>query len=100
MISLKLSAYQNRVDCVCKTRREPGLVAHACIPSDSGGRDQEDRGSKSAQANSSKRPYLKTPITKKGVVEWLKVKALNSSPNTANKQTQNPEEGLLVIKNS
>jgi hypothetical protein len=28
------------------------LVAHACNPSYSGGRDQEDRGSKSARANS------------------------------------------------
>jgi hypothetical protein len=29
------------------------LVAHACYPSNSGGRDQEDHGSKPAQANSS-----------------------------------------------
>jgi hypothetical protein len=29
------------------------LVAHACHPNYSGGRDQEDHGSKSAQANSS-----------------------------------------------
>jgi hypothetical protein len=33
-------------------------VAHACYPSYSGGRDQEDRGWKPAQANSSLRPYL------------------------------------------
>jgi hypothetical protein len=31
----------------------PVLVAYVCHPSFSGGRDQEDRGSKSAQANSS-----------------------------------------------
>jgi hypothetical protein len=28
------------------------------------------------------RPYLKKPFTKKGLVEWLKVKALSSSPST------------------
>jgi hypothetical protein len=33
-------------------------VAHACNPSYSGSRDQEDHGSKPAQAKSSTRPYL------------------------------------------
>jgi hypothetical protein len=47
-------------------------VVHACNPSYSGGRDQEDRGSKPAQGNSSRDPYLKKTITKKGLVEWLK----------------------------
>jgi hypothetical protein len=56
------------------------LVAHACNPSYSGGRDQEDRGSKPAWANSSTRSCLKKPFTKIGLVEWLKVKALSSSP--------------------
>jgi hypothetical protein len=28
------------------------------------------------------RPYLKKPFTKIALVEWLKVKALNSSPST------------------
>jgi hypothetical protein len=28
------------------------------------------------------RPYLKKPFTKIGLVEWLKVKALSSSPST------------------
>jgi hypothetical protein len=37
-------------------------VAHACNPSHSGGRDQEDFGSKPAQANSSARPYLEKPF--------------------------------------
>jgi hypothetical protein len=42
-------------------------VAHACNPSFSGDRDQEDRGSKPAQANSLLlRPYLKkNPSQKK-----------------------------------
>jgi hypothetical protein len=32
------------------------------------------------------RPYLKKPFTKIGVVEWLKVKALSSSPSTGKKK--------------
>jgi hypothetical protein len=40
-------------------------VAHACNPSNSGGRDQEDYSFKPAQANSLQDPILKIPITKK-----------------------------------
>jgi hypothetical protein len=32
------------------------------------------------------RPYLKKPFTKIGVVEWLQVYALSSSPSTAKKK--------------
>jgi hypothetical protein len=32
------------------------------------------------------RPYLKKAFTKTGPVEWLKVKALSSSPSTAKKK--------------
>jgi hypothetical protein len=39
-------------------------VAHAFNPSYSGGRDQEDHGSKPAWANSSPDPILKKPFTK------------------------------------
>jgi hypothetical protein len=49
-------------------------VAHTCNPSDSGGRDQEDRGSKPAQANSSG-----DPTSKIGLVEWLKEKVLSNT---------------------
>jgi hypothetical protein len=42
------------------------LVIHPCNPSYSGGRDQEDRGSKPARTNSSRDPVLKKPFTKKG----------------------------------
>jgi hypothetical protein len=43
------------------------MVAHAYNPSYLGGRDQEDRGLKAAQANSSARPYLqKKPSQQKG----------------------------------
>jgi hypothetical protein len=48
-------------------------VAHTCDPSYSGGRDQEDHGSKPACAKSSVGPYLKKTHHKKGLVEWLKV---------------------------
>jgi hypothetical protein len=32
------------------------------------------------------RPYLEKPFTKKEVVEWLKVKAMSSSPSTSKKK--------------
>jgi hypothetical protein len=56
---------------VTKPRNVP--VAHACNPSYSGGRDQEEQSSKPARENSSL-------STKNGLVGWLKVKALNSNP--------------------
>jgi hypothetical protein len=40
------------------------LVAHACNPSYSGGRNQEDRGSKPAQANGWQDPISKNPSQK------------------------------------
>jgi hypothetical protein len=51
-------------------------VAHACNPSYAGDRDQEDCGLKPAWANSSGHPIAKKKkkkITKKGLMEWLKV---------------------------
>jgi hypothetical protein len=52
----------------------PEPVTHACNPSYSGGRDQEDHGLKPAWANSSRDSILKKQnITKKEKVEWLKV---------------------------
>jgi hypothetical protein len=41
-------------------------VAHACNPSYSGGRDQEDHGLKPAKANSLQDPIVKNPSQKKG----------------------------------
>jgi hypothetical protein len=32
------------------------------------------------------RPYLEKPFTKIGLVEWLKVKVLSSSPSNAKKK--------------
>jgi hypothetical protein len=46
-----------------KTSQVP--VAHTCNPSYSGGRNQEDRGSKPAWANSSQDPISRIPITKR-----------------------------------
>jgi hypothetical protein len=61
-------------------------VAHTCNPSYSGGRDQEDCSLKPAQANTS---YLENTHCKKcwqSGSEWLKVKALSSSPSIAKKK--------------
>jgi hypothetical protein len=35
------------------------------------------------------RPYLEKPFTKIGLVDWLKVKALSSSPSTVKKKKKN-----------
>jgi hypothetical protein len=60
-------------------------VAHACNPSYSKGRDQEEHGSKSAWQivceTLSRKLFPKIVL-----VEWLKVKALISSPSTRKKK--------------
>jgi hypothetical protein len=73
-------------------------VAHACNPSYSGGTDQEDRGSKPVQANSSQDPILKKTHHKKRLVEWLKwqeqllgkCEALISNPSAAPHKKSQP----------
>jgi hypothetical protein len=60
------------------------LVVHACTPSYSGGRDQENQGWKPAQANSSQDLISK----KKRLMEWLKMKALSSNPSNAKKKKE------------
>jgi hypothetical protein len=68
-------------------------VAHTCNPRYSGGGDQEYCGSKPVQANSSVRPYLEEPFTKKiGLVEWLKVKVLSSSPSNCKKKKKKEQK--------
>jgi hypothetical protein len=62
-------------------------MAHTCNPSYSGDRD-EDHSSKPAWANSLRDPISKKPLTKIGLVEWLKVKALSSNPSTTHTHTQ------------
>jgi hypothetical protein len=61
-------------------------VVHTHNPSYSGGKDQEAPGSKPAQANSSQNPISKKPFTKIGLMEWFKIKALNSNPSTEKKK--------------
>jgi hypothetical protein len=70
-----------------KNRGWWALVPQACNPSYKGGRDQEDQGSKPARENSSRDPISKKPFTKIGLVEWLKVKVLSSSPSTTHTHT-------------
>jgi hypothetical protein len=45
---------------------------------------------KPAQANSSRDPISKIPITKR-LVEWLKVQALSSNPSTTKKENNGDE---------
>jgi hypothetical protein len=68
-----------RISCHLKLANSQVLVTHTCNPSYSRGRDKEDCGLKPERANSSREPILKNP-SQKGLVEWLKVKALSSSP--------------------
>jgi hypothetical protein len=59
----------NHNGLLCLHKRFPSgwaPAAHICNPSYSGGRDQDDQGSKPARANGSWDPILKKPITKKG----------------------------------
>jgi hypothetical protein len=49
------------------------LVAHACNPSYSVCRDQEDCSLKPAEASNLQKPIMKKPFTKKGLMEWLMV---------------------------
>jgi hypothetical protein len=49
----KKSSSEKKNNLVQKRKNPVWALAHACNPSYSGGRDQEDRGSKPAQANSS-----------------------------------------------
>jgi hypothetical protein len=65
---------------------EVALVARSYNPRYSGGRNQEDYGSKPAWANSFMRPFLEKTHHKKGLEEWHKVQTLNSSPSTKKKK--------------
>jgi hypothetical protein len=65
------------------------MVVHAYNPSYWEGRDQEDHGLKSTQANSSLDSILKKNPSQKGLVEWLKVQTLRSNPSTKKKKKLN-----------
>jgi hypothetical protein len=51
---------------------------------------------KPALANSSTRPYLEKPFTKIGLVEWLKVKALSSSPSIVKKKKKKKRHDMKI----
>jgi hypothetical protein len=44
------------------------------------------------------RTYLKKPFIKIGLAEWLKVKALSSSPSTAKKKKKRKEKKCNMVK--
>jgi hypothetical protein len=52
---------------------------------------------KPTRANSFARPYLKKSFTKIWLVEWLKVKALSSSPSTSKKKKKRKEKLIYKI---
>jgi hypothetical protein len=70
-------------------------VAHTCNPNYLEGRDQEDSGSKPTQENSLKSLSQKPLHTQKIGLEWLKVKALSSSPTTTKKKKKKKKEEEL-----
>jgi hypothetical protein len=61
-------------------------MVHTCNPSYSGGRDQEDRGSKPARANSSHETLSRKTQHKKGLLEWLTGLALRLNPSPTKKK--------------
>jgi hypothetical protein len=68
------------------------LVVHTCNPSYSGGRDQENRSSKPAQANSLRDPISKNPSPKRagGVVQGV-------GPEFKPQYRKKKLSGLLVL---
>jgi hypothetical protein len=71
-------------------------VAHACNPSYSGGRNQEDHGLKLTQADSLTDPILTKPFTEKG---WSGSRRRPSSnPTTAKKKKEEKEKRTNVKK--
>jgi hypothetical protein len=67
-----------------KEERSWALVAHACNPSYSGSRDQEDHVLKPAWESSSQDPILKKPITKKKRVQLVGYLPSNCETQSSN----------------
>jgi hypothetical protein len=76
------------------------LAAHACNPSCSGGRDQEDRGSKPAQENSSMRPYLEKNHKKKGWWSGSRWRPWVQAPVLQEKKKKKSRTYIVIRKES
>jgi hypothetical protein len=75
-----------------------GLVAHACNPSYSGGRHQEDCDSKSAQANSSRDPIsIKKKITKNRAGGEAQGEGPEFKPQYRKKKKKEKKKHLIVL---
>jgi hypothetical protein len=72
-------------------------VAHACNPSYSGGRDQEDPGLKPGQANSSRDPISKNPSQKKGWRSGLRWRPWVQTPVLPKQNKKNLKVNLCGI---
>jgi hypothetical protein len=74
------------------------LVAHVCNPSYSGGRDQEDRGSKPAQSKQFLRSYFKKPFTKKGWWNGSRGRPWVQTPALQKKKRKRKEEKFILAQ--
>jgi hypothetical protein len=72
-------------------------VAHACNPSYSGDRDQEDCSLKLAWANSLRDPRLKKPITKKGWQSGSRCRPWVQTPVPKKKKKEKQKEIMSRI---
>jgi hypothetical protein len=71
-------------------------VAHACNSSNSGGRDQEDRGLKPAPGKQFKRPYIqKKPITEKGWWSGSRGRPRVQTPVPQKEEEEEEEERVI-----
>jgi hypothetical protein len=57
LVSISTTTMESSMEAPQRNKNSQAPVAHACNPSYSGGRDQEDQGPKPAQTH--KRPYLR-----------------------------------------
>jgi hypothetical protein len=74
-------------------------VVHACNPSYTGGRDQEDCSSKPAQTNSSQDLILKIPITKNWTGGVAQGKGTEFKPQYHKKEKKEKEKKNKMLKN-
>jgi hypothetical protein len=72
-------------------------VAHSYESSCTGNRDKENPGSKPTGSNSLRHHILKASITKKWLVECLKVETLNSKPSTEKKKKERKKKRKILI---